>query len=268
MSPTATSAARSSRNSSTLHVLARSGFAVNGAVNAVIGLIAIGIAVSGGGSADQSGAFAAIAAHPGGLVALWVAAVALAALGIWYLFGSFFVTEQDTKKRIAAIVVSAGKGIAYLVLASAAFGFATGGGGDSSEQSTSFTAKLMASPGGVILIVIIGLVVCGIGAYMVHKGATRGFEDDLVMPTGKKAKAVRGLGMFGYIARGIALFIVGVLFILAAFTVDPEKATGLDGALKALAALPFGQVILVLVGLGFIAYGAYSVARARLARLG
>ncbi|TBN58339.1 DUF1206 domain-containing protein [Glaciihabitans arcticus] len=267
MSPTMKNAARSSRNSTALNVAARAGFAVNGAVNAVIGIIAIGIAVSGGGSADQSGAFGAIASNPGGLVALWVMAVALGALGLWYLIAAFFVTEQDTKKRVAAIVVSAGKGIAYLALAAAAVSFATGGGSDSSEQSTSFTATLMASPGGIILIVLIGLVFCGIGAYMVHKGATKGFEEDLVMPGGTAGKGVRVLGMFGYIARGIALFIVGVLFIVAAFTVDPEKATGLDGALKALAALPFGQVLLALVGLGFIAYGAYSVARAKLARL-
>jgi hypothetical protein len=58
-----------------------------------------------------------------------------------------------------------------------------------------------------------------------------------------------------------------VLFVVAAVTADSSKATGLDGALKSLASLPFGQVLLVLVGLGFIAYGAYSVARARLAKL-
>ena len=267
MSPSVKNAARSSRNSTAVHALARAGYAVNGVVNAVIGFIAIGIALSGGGSADQSGAFGAIASTPGGLVALWVIAVALAALGIWYLVGSVLTQGKDTKYRAANIAIEIGKGIAYLALAATAFGFAVGGGGGSSKQSSSLTADLLATPGGVVLIVVIGLAICGIGAYMVRKGITRKFEEDLTMPTGTAAKGVRAVGIAGYVARGVALFIVGVLFVVAAVTADPDKATGLDGALKTLASLPFGQVILVLVGLGFIAYGVYSVARARLAKL-
>lgn len=75
------------------------------------------------------------------------------------------------------------------------------------------------------------------------------------------------VGMLGYIAKGVALGMVGILFVAAAVTFDPSKATGLDGALKSLVALPYGAVILTLVGIGLIAYGAYCCARARFARL-
>ena len=265
--PNAKTAARSTRNSTPLRAVARTGYAMNGVVNAFIGFIAIGIAVSGGGSADQSGAFAAIGSNPIGAIALWFIAIALAALGIWYLIGAFLNRDEDKKKRAANMAIEVGKGIAYLAFAATAFGFAVGTGSDSSQQSSSLTADLLATPGGVFLVVVIGLVICGVGAYMVRKGLTRKFEEDITMPTGTAAKGVRALGIFGYVARGVALFIVGVLFVVAAFTADSSKATGLDGALKALASLPFGQVLLVLVGLGFIAYGAYSVARAKLARL-
>ena len=44
-------------------------------------------------------------------------------------------------------------------------------------------------------------------------------------------------------------------------THDPEKAGGLDAALKSLAALPFGQVILWIVGAGLVVYGVYCFAR-------
>ncbi|MBC7590494.1 MAG: DUF1206 domain-containing protein, partial [Salinibacterium sp.] len=40
-----------------------------------------------------------------------------------------------------------------------------------------------------------------------------------------------------------------------------------DGGLKTLATLPFGTVILVIVGLGLIAYALYSFVRARYAHL-
>ena len=55
--------------------------------------------------------------------------------------------------------------------------------------------------------------------------------------------------------------------VVAALTHDPEKASGLDGALKSLADLPFGTFILWLVGAGLIIYGVYCFARARYARV-
>jgi len=79
--------------------------------------------------------------------------------------------------------------------------------------------------------------------------------------------AVVVLGVVGYIAKGIALAVTGAVFVIAGLTIDPSKATGLDGALKSLVALPYGPAILFLVGAGLIAYGLYCFARARLARL-
>ena len=56
---------------------ARAGYVVSGLVHLTIGYLAIRIALgSGGGSADQSGALAALAGKPGGVIALWVAVVA------------------------------------------------------------------------------------------------------------------------------------------------------------------------------------------------
>jgi hypothetical protein len=258
---------RTSRSRTPFRFLARTGFAMNGILNAIIGVIAIGIAVTGGGSADQSGALAAIAATPGGKVALWAITIGLAALGLWYLLGSPFGVKRDTKRRVAMIAIELGKGIAYLLLAATAFTFVQGSGQSSSAEATTLTADLLATPGGKVGIVLIGLLFIGIGIYMVRKGLTRGFERDIRVPGGTAGTAVKGAGVFGYVARGVALFLVGALFIAALITFDPSKATGLDGALKTLAALPFGQFILVIVGLGFIAFGVYSVVRARLANL-
>ena len=65
---------------------ARAGYVVNGLVHLTIGYLAIRIALGrGGGSADQSGALAALAGKPGGVVALWVAVVALLMMALWRL---------------------------------------------------------------------------------------------------------------------------------------------------------------------------------------
>lgn len=58
-----------------------------------------------------------------------------------------------------------------------------------------------------------------------------------------------------------------MLLIITAVTVDPAEAAGLDGAVRSVAALPFGAALLVLVGVGLIAYGLYCGVRARRARL-
>jgi hypothetical protein len=71
----------------------------------------------------------------------------------------------------------------------------------------------------------------------------------------------------GYILKGAALAAVGVLFVVAAVRRQGNRATGLDGALRALRDLPAGTVLLVLIAIGLAAYGAYSFTRARYARV-
>jgi hypothetical protein len=96
------------------------------------------------------------------------------------------------------------------------------------------------------------------------KGWTRKFLQDLRDSPG--TLAVRA-GMVGYIAKGIALAVVGFLFVVAAVEKSATKATGLDGALRSLRQQSFGPWVLSVVGLGIAAYGVYSLARARHARV-
>ena len=80
-------------------------------------------------------------------------------------------------------------------------------------------------------------------------------------------KGIVTFGIVGYVAKGIAIGVTGILFVVAAVTNDPASAGGLDSALHSLAALPFGTVILWIVGAGLILYGLFCFARARYARM-
>lgn len=71
----------------------------------------------------------------------------------------------------------------------------------------------------------------------------------------------------GYIGKGIALAAVGILFITAAIQQRAGNATGLDRGLRSMRDLPAGTVILLGIALGLAAYGVYSFARARYARV-
>jgi hypothetical protein len=54
-----------------------------------------------------------------------------------------------------------------------------------------------------------------------------------------------------------------VLLVVAAVSFDPAKSTGLDGALRTLAAQRFGVVLLGVVALGFAVYGVFCFFQSR-----
>jgi hypothetical protein len=70
------------------------------------------------------------------------------------------------------------------------------------------------------------------------------------------------VGLVGNVARGLVFGLIGVFFIVAAATYDPQKARGLDGSLRALAGGAWGKAALTAVAAGLAAFGVYSFAEA------
>lgn len=259
--------ARKARRSTTLRFLARTGFAVNGLLHILIGAIAIALAFGNGGEADQSGALRQLSESPGGAVVLWVVVVGMFALGLWLALSAFLTVGADSKRKWGRRLAELGKALAYLALGATALTVALGGTTNAAGSASTASGQLLATPGGVFVLFAVGVLVIGIGGYFVYKGVARKFTEDITVPRGPAGRATVGFGVFGYVAKGVAVGVVGVLVIVAAFTLDPSKSTGLDGALRSLADLPFGIVVLVIVGAGLIAYGLYCFIRARRARL-
>ena len=263
-----TAPAQRAKNGRVVHFLVRLGFAASGLVHILIGYIAIRVAIGGSANeADQSGALAQVASTPGGVFVLWVAVVGFAALGLWLVINAFISPGMHGRKRASHFLTNFAKGIVYLVLALTAYTFAHGGNTSSAGTTSSASTSLLASPGGVFIIGLIGVGIIAVGIYLLVKGLRRSFKKDLVVPGGTAGKATVALGIAGYVAKAIALGAVGVLFVFAALNGNASQADGLDQGLKSLADLPFGVVILVAVAIGLIAYGLYSFVRARYAKL-
>ena len=119
------------------------------------------------------------------------------------------------------------------------------------------------------LVGLAALVIVGVGLYYIHDGWTADFTKELKVGemSPKARKAVIVLGRFGRIAQGIVFCTIGVLVMIAAVQYDPDKAKGLDGALKTLAGQPYGKWLLVFIALGLLAYGVYGLAEAKLRRV-
>lgn len=266
----ASSGARELARNSVFERLARAGFVMAGVVHILVGYLAVRLAFGGGGgTADQSGAMAELASKPGGGIALWLGAVAFAMLALWRLVEaglgrSADAGESDTKKVIFHRAKSFGEAVLYAALAFSAIGFARGSGSSSGERSTTLTARLMQNTAGTVLLVLVGLAIVGVGGYYVYKGATAKFTKDLDASAGTLARRV---GIAGYIAKGLALAAVGALVIVATTRSEPDKASGLDGALKTLGAQPYGPYLLVAAAAGIATYGIYNLIRARHAKM-
>ncbi len=267
MTTTPKAAASAAQNSRVFEILARIGYIVLGIVHIVIGVIAISIVTGGGGEADQGGAMEQIRQTPFGLLLLWVIALGLLALAIWQITEAVVERNPDTKKKWGYRVKYIGTAVIYIAIAWTALVYALGGQSDSSQSSETFTGKLLATPGGVFLLVLVGLLVAGIGIAFIVRGITRGFEKHLSIPDENARRGIVTFGVVGYIAKGIAITVAGALFIVAAVTHDPATAGGLDDALHTLASLPFGPIILWVVGAGLVIYGLYCFARSRYARM-
>ena len=263
----AASAARTAQDSTVFRTLARVGYVVLGILHLLIGGIAISIATGGGGEADQGGAMQQIQKAPAGIVLLWVIGLGLVALAIWQIAEALLERDPDAKKKWGHRIKFLGTAAAYVAIAGTAFVYALGGQSQSSDSSQSLSARLLAAPAGVALLVLVGLIVTAVGAAFVVRGITRAFTKHLDLPAGAARKGIVAFGTAGYIAKGIAVGVAGILFVVAALTHDPETAGGLDAALRALAGLPFGVFILWTVGAGLVLYGLFCFARARYARM-
>jgi hypothetical protein len=259
-------AARRAHNSRAVQVLARGGYVASGVLHLLIAGVAVQLALGqSSGQADQSGAFRALAQVPGGQVALWAVAVGFAALALWQL-GTAVLGVPNAENQLGARAKSVAKAVLYAVLAGSSLQYALGsGGGGKSEES--LTATVLGMPGGPLLVGAAGLTIVAVGVYHVVKGARKKFLRDLTgTGGGSVGPVVVRLGQAGYIAKGIALGVVGGLIVAAAVTTDAEQAGGLDEALRTMRDQPYGPALLLVVGVGIAAFGLYSFARARFAR--
>jgi hypothetical protein len=118
-------------------------------------------------------------------------------------------------------------------------------------------------PFGRVLVVAVGVAVLAVGVSQVVKGLRHSFTDDL---EGAADRRAIGLGTAGYCAKGVALALIAFLFGWAAWSYDPKKAGGMDAALAALRAQPYGPVLLCVLAAGLGAFGLYCFYWARHAK--
>ncbi len=268
MSASAHQAGRKAENSEWLDHAVRIGMVAYGVVHLMIAFVAVQLGIQGGGEkASQKGALQELAQQPFGKVLVWAIVVGMLLLVVWRVLDAVFGhREKDGSDRLKARAAAAFKAVLYAVLGVSALRVATGSSSSGGKSgSETMTAKVMNWPGGQVIVVAVGLAIVGYGCYLAWRGWTDKFKEhlDAEGKSGDSGKAYIMFGRVGYIGKGIAVALVGGLFLYAGLTHDPKKSGGLDQALHKVLEQPFGQVLLVLIGLGIACYGLFCFARAR-----
>jgi hypothetical protein len=223
-----------------------------------------------GAAVDQSGAMALLADSPVGPLLLWLLAAGLAGLCLWQAVEVLRHHRRlpapgpDRRRAVVQLGKTLGTAVVYGSLAVSATRVALGSAGRPGED-TRAVRGVLAWPGGQLLVVVVGLVVVAIGVYQVRKGLRSDFLDEIDLATVSPALCTltHRASQAGFVLKGVAFVLVGAVVAWAAATFDPARATGLDGALRAVAAEPHGAWVLVVVAVGLAAFSVYCLARAR-----
>ena len=256
-----------------LEHLARVGLVAYGVLHVLIGWLAFRIAwfvQPSTADADQTGALQTVADSTGGRVLLWVIGLGMLALALWQA-GEVLrwwtgLLRPGHRRRVALVVVKcAAKAVVYAVLGATALFFAVGLEYEADERFQELTDDALEIPGGAALVVAVGVGVAAVGVYVLVRGFTGGFmrDVDLAAAPDRWEPLIERIGSVGYVAKGVAFALSGGLLVHAAATHDVSTATGLDGAMNAIGAVPTGQWLLTAVAVGFAAFGVYALARAR-----
>jgi hypothetical protein len=244
----------------------RVGMIAYGIVHLTIAWLGIQLALGDhGGSASRTGALHELMQQPFGQLVVWVVAVGMFLLVIWKLLEGFVdLSVEDGAKKVLGPVTDVFKALVYGTLGVSAVHVATRSKSSGSSTNDD-TSRLMDQPFGRWLVGIVGLAIIGYGVYLAYRGWTEKFLKHLDAQgrSGDAGRAYRLFGKVGYVAKGIAVGVIGVLFVYAALDHSAKKSGGLDQALHQILHQAFGPVLLFAISVGIGCYGLFCLARAR-----
>jgi Domain of Unknown Function (DUF1206) len=254
--------------------LGRVGLVAQGVIYALVGLLALQVAIDGRDAAarpDKEGALQLVAEQPFGKVLLGALALGFAAYALWR-FAQAFADREHKGSGAKGLAKRAGYmclGAWYVALTGLTVatlresgGSGSSGGGQSEQQTTAGVFELplgrelvFAAAGGF-------LIAAGWNVYRALSGKLEKHLRTHELSESAR-KAVLSIGAVGHIARGVVFGLIGVFLGQAALEYDPQEARGLDGALYELARQPYGPALLAAVAVGLTAYALWCWAQAR-----
>lgn len=258
------------RHRRTIEVFTRVGWLAKGTVYLLFGITAVAIAQQSAPNDEASpqGALGQIMDVPAGRALMLVMAVGLLLYAVWRAASVILVDGDDAHAWGDRLGYSF-SAVFYTLLGitAARSGWEGREAGDSNTVE-SVSQTLLDNGLGRWALGLGGLATIAVGGYFaISKGVMRGFAEDVrgVTEDGGVGKdlAIWIAGVVGWVGRGAATVLVGWFVLRAAITFDPDEARGFDRALREAASTTIGTVLVWVVAVGLISYGAFCLATHR-----
>jgi len=247
---------------------ARVGYAAKALLYTVVGVLALQSALGNGGETTGSrGALTTLVRQDFGALILVVIAAGLFGYAAWRIIEAILDPEHrgTSAKGLALRTSFAVRGIVHAALGLQAVRLATGTARGRGHAVEAWTARLLDAPFGRWLVVGVGLAVAGYGIYQLYRAwvAKLSRQLDLASLSDEAGSWLVHVCRCGIAARGIVFGICGWYLVRAGIVHDATAAADTGEALGVIAHQRFGDVLLAVVAVGLIAYGAYEIVQAR-----
>ena len=247
---------------------ARVGYAAKALLYTVVGVLALQSALGNGGETTGSrGALTTLVRQDFGALILVVIAAGLFGYAAWRIIEAILDPEHrgTSAKGLALRTSFAARGIVHAALGLQAVRLATGTARGRGHAVEAWTARLLDAPFGRWLVVGVGLAVGGYGIYQLYRAwvAKLSRQLDLASLSREAGSWLLHVCRCGIAARGVVFGICGWYLVRAGVAHDATAAADTGEALGVIAHQRFGDVLLAIVAVGLIAYGAYEIVRAR-----
>ena len=256
-------------NADWLNALGRVGLVAKGVSFALVGILAIKLAVASGGEAtSRQGALQSLAQQSFGKFLLILLAVGFAAYALWRFAQTFFDKNEvgNGAKGLAKRAGYFGSGTIYAILTYSTVKIISGAAEQSqNEKAQKTTATVLSWPAGKWIVGAAGLVLIGVGLWSGYRGIEKKFLKDWM--TEKMSAAAQSwgsrAGVVGLLGWMVVFALIGIFLVKAAHDYNPREAIGLDGALQKLANHSYGSWLLGIVAAGLLAYAVFCLFEAR-----
>jgi hypothetical protein len=256
-------------NDHLVEVAGRAGLLSRAAIWLVTGALAARLAFEGhttpGAEPDKNGALHTLARQPFGRVLLLVLVLGFAAMVIWSVAELVRKRDGERSGHIGHRLVAVGRTSIYAALAYSTVKLLTGSGGSDGGRQEELTARVLAWPGGRLLVGAVALALLGAAGFNLYRAASRRYEkhwDKKRMDT--RARRIAGpVEAIGNVGHAMVFGLVGWFLSMAALHFDPTEPKSLDESLSKLVHQPYGRLLCLAVAAGMVAWALNAAAQSR-----
>jgi hypothetical protein len=259
--------ARSTARSPWLGYLGRAGLAAQGVCFAIIGGLAIALAVGAGGMATEpQGALNALARQGWGVLLLTLLCIGFAGYALWRFSQALF-DRGGMGSDFAGLFrrsIQLVQGLCYAVLTFGAVKTLLGARPAANGERRA-ASGILGWPAGRELVGVAAAILLVSAVVTVYWALSCRFKESLAtdeMDAGTE-RLVTGLGVLGLCALAVVLGVVGWFLLKAAIDFNPSAPVGIGGALSKLANASYGTWLLGVTAAGLIVFAVFDLFQAR-----